>query len=71
MKKLYLIILIACCAFSYQQGTENAKVITKEVMVYQKVPVFQRVKAGKYYGAQIDRLAAAIPQTALTPRGKD
>ena len=60
-------ITLICCIICFSAGMAVAPVRTvdKPVTVVKYVPVFQSVKAGKYFGQQRDRIAAAIPASAL------
>lgn len=57
------------CILSFSTGLAlaPAKVIEKPVTVKEYVPIFHLMAKGKYFGAQADRIAAAIPMSALMP----
>jgi hypothetical protein len=60
-------ITIISCVLCLSAGVAIApeKVVDRPVEVVRYVPVFQPIKSGKYLGEQRDRLAAAIPASAL------
>jgi CxxC motif-containing protein len=67
--KLRLVTLLACCAGSFYAGLQvrqPPKIVTHDVFITEHVPVYVPVKtAKKYYGEQINRIAATIPASAL------
>ena len=68
--KLKSFLVLALLALSFAGGMsvrQPPKVVVKEVFVYEKVPVYQQVKQGKYFGKQRDTLAAALPASVLRP----
>ena len=62
-----------CCAVSYGFGMETRqppKIVTREVFVYVNRPYAPPVKATRYFDAQRDKLAAALPASVLVASKK-
>ena len=64
MRATITTILCILC-FTAGLALSPNKTIAQPFPVIVHVPVYQSVHAGKYFGAQRDRLAAAIPLSAL------
>ena len=71
--KLKTFVVLSIAALSFAGGLsvrQPPKTVVKEVFVYEKVPVYQHIKKGTYYGKQRDTIAAALPASALRPVGR-